>query len=181
MGVLGLLKTLLCKEAAKESPKSDGALSNRKKESTVRRVTSQDMIKFTKMPYHLDCTVKQSGVLGQDSFAYIDLSQENATVAMDELAQINSHLSAAHQVCRKVPKDISIPVKDIVFCPSQGSEYTRLICTPYTPSGKIAKYPLYLYFCTALVGNENTTHGKLYYGQNGCVQKALVCFWCYML
>lgn len=158
--------------------KSNRNLSDIEKEFImVNRITTLDMMQFTMMPYHLDCTIKKYTPLQSHPFAFIDLDCQNIAVAKADMEKINAHLRTAHSLCRKIPKCIEIPIKDIVYTPNENLEYTRLMCTPYTFTGKIAKYPLSLAFTTKLEYDADTTHGELFYGQNGIVQKANICCW----
>lgn len=50
-------------------------------------------------------------------------------------------------------------------------------CTPKTFTGKPAKYPYVLSFCTNLSNFDNQTFGELTYGNNEEIQKAHVVFW----
>lgn len=143
----------------------------------VHRVSSNDMLQFTNMPYHLDCTVKKSIAPHSHPFAYIDLDSANIAVAKRELAAINVCLETVHTICSKVPANLTIPIPDIVFRSVKESGYTRLMCTPYTFTEKIAKYPLSLSFTTNLCSGNDSTHGELFYGVDGRVQKADIYFW----
>lgn len=178
MGLFDIFTKHILKTAEPVPSQNSSQLTAAEKESiVVQRVTTQDMVQFTSMPYHLDCEVKKLDIPQARPFAYIDLDQRNIAIAEAEMAKLNVFLISAHLLCKKVPAGIGIPVKDIVYSSSNGSAYTRLICTPHTFSGKNSKYPLSLTFMTDLQGSMNTTHGEMFYGQKGTVQKAKVCCW----
>lgn len=178
MGVLDFLSKLTVKPKEPVLPKTSVELTAVEKERImVQRVTTHDMVQFTAMPYNLDCEIKKHDMPQSHPFAYIDLDRNNIAVAELELVKLNAHLGMAHQLCKKVPRGIEVPVKDIVYKPPKNYGYTRLICTPHTFTGKVAKYPLSLSFMTDLSKTTNTTHGEMFYGQNGVVQKAEVYCW----
>lgn len=178
MGLLNFLSGLATKPKEPVLPNAGSDLTAVEKERImVQRVTTQDMVQFTAMPYHLDCEVRKFDAPQSHPFAYIDLDRKNVAVAELEMTKLNVHLAAAHQLCRKVPKGIGIPVKDIVYKPPKNYGYTRLMCTPHTFTGKVSKYPLSLSFMTDLSKTVNTTHGEMFYGPNGAVQKAEVYCW----
>ena len=179
MGLFDFLSKLVIKVKKPISQNAGAKLTTVDKERImVRRVTTRDMVQFTSMPYHLDCVVKKHDTPRSHPFAYIELDSKNIAVAELELEILNKHLSVAHQICKKVPKGISIPVKDIVYRPSKYYGCTRLICTPHTFTGRVSKYPLSLQFTTDMSKTGlNTTHGEIFYGQNGTIQKAVVYCW----
>ena len=148
-----------------------------KERIVVQRITAQDMHQFTNMPYQWNSEIKKFVDPNGHPFAYLDIVGQNITIAQSELLKINKQLSGDIVLLPAVPKNISIPVEDIVFKPSNKNGYTRLICTPYTFTGKISKYPISLSFMTDLENNSETTHGDLFYGQDGEVKKATIYFW----
>lgn len=176
---MGILDFLTKRNTSPKAPADQSqSLSTVEKERImVQRVTTQDMIQFTAMPYHLDCEVKKFDAPNSHPFAYIDLDRKNIAVAEAELEKLNVHLASAHQLCSKVPSGTNIPIRSIVYKPPKNYGYTRLICSPYTYTGKVSKFPLSLSFMTDLSKTANTTHGKAYYGQDGSIQKAEVYCW----
>lgn len=178
MGLLDFLSSLSSQSEKSTVSQNKSHLSAVEKERImVQRITTQDMVRFTQMPYHLDCAINKYDAPNSHPFAYINLDNQNISAAEADMERLNAHLATAHILCRKVPKRIGIPIKDIVYKPPKNYGYTRLMCTPYTFTGKIAKYPLSLSFMTDLSKTENTTHGEMFYGQNGTVQKAEVYCW----
>lgn len=178
MGILDFLTHHVLKQNQINLPQTSNELTPEQKELLrVQQITSQDMMQFDAMPFHLDCEVKKYTLPEARPYAYIDLDQRNIAVAEAELNKIGVFLLSAHLLTKKVPAGIGIPVKELIYKRTAIGEYTKLICTPYTPTGKISKYPLTLTFNTDLRGSMNTTHGEMLYGQNGTVQKAKVCCW----
>lgn len=141
----------------------------------VERVTTSDMLQFTMLPYDLNCPVHKFIPEGGHPFAYMNLNKTNQTVAREELAKINEHILRAQNRIPSLTPDTFLQIDKIVFkkySPYHG--YTRLICTPYTFTGKIAKYPLSLSFMTKLESCPYEATGDLFYGKDGNIQKATV-------
>lgn len=143
----------------------------------VQRVSVNKMRQFTNMPYLWDSKIKKSIKPNSHPFAYMDLTHDNISIAKSELSKMNRQLSADTLLSSAVPNGIAIPIQDIVFHPSNGTGYTRLLCTPFTFDGEISKYPISLSFMTDLMDTSVSTHGTLFYGQGGTVEKAELYFW----
>lgn len=143
----------------------------------VNQVTTEDMLQFSEMPYDLHYRVKKFMPDNGHPFAYMDLVEKNVTIAKSELSKMNEQLSKDTALSRAIPKELSIPIQDILFRPLKDSGYTRLMCTPFSSTGQISKYPVSLSFMTDLRNDINTTHGDLFYGQDGSVKKATIYFW----
>lgn len=138
----------------------------------VQRVTTSDMEQFTMIPYQLNCPVKKFVKDGGHPFAYMDLNQANQVMAKEEIEKINVYLRQAREYIPSIPIKTEIHIDQIVFSPySDKYGYTRLVCNPYTFSGKISKYPLCLNFMSRL-DRRNQDVGCLYYGQDGRILKA---------
>lgn len=143
----------------------------------VQKVTSKDMEQFTMIPYQLNCPVKKFIRPGGHPFAYMDLNQANQIIAKDEIRRINEYINQAKDYVPRLPKRIDVCIEKIMFNPySKDYGYTRLICTPYTFSGKKSKYPLHLHFMTR-IDIEDCDIGKIYYGQDGKILKANISIW----
>ena len=143
----------------------------------VQAVTTQDMIQFTAMPYQLDCEVKHYVQDGAHPFAYIDLNSANRKAAKEALQFIDAFIRKSPLLSRQIPSGIHIPIEEMYFTPNKQTGYTRIMCTPYTKTGKKSKYPLYLHFTTDLRILDHETHGQLYYAQDGSIGKANVYVW----
>lgn len=139
-------------------------------------ITTSDMEQFTMMPYQLNCKVFNKP--SENPSSYINLNARNRNIAVEQLRIIDEYIRQSPQLSRLVPSGIHIPIEQMIYSRiGSYSEYTRLICTPYTKTGKISKFPLYLYFTTDPSQTDNETHGKLYYGKDGNILKANVSIW----
>lgn len=96
------------------------------------------------------------------------LEGKNRQIAIEDILSMNKHLD-----------DGSIKAKSIRFTPTNNnydnSDYSCLWLAPDTKTGKIAKFPLILWFQT-LSDDESFRcksgyHGKIYYLQNGDIGK----------
>lgn len=114
----------------------------------AQHVTTQDMSQFGQMPYCLNYPVCEFISDHGRAFAYIDLVGDNVSQALAELEKMNARLRADAVLSPAIPAGLQIPTDDIVFTPSREHGYTRLICTPYTPDGGLAKVPLSMVFMT---------------------------------
>lgn len=157
---------------------SNGKLSFAEKERImVQRVTTEDMVQFESMPYQLNDPVHKLIEEHTHPFAYINLSKANISIAKAELNKINARIAADSTLAPMIPCSLRIPLDSIVFAPSKERGYTRIICTPYTFDGEISKYPISLVFMTNLYEQADTTHGTLFYNQDGDIAKADIYFW----
>lgn len=144
----------------------------------VKSISTFDMTQFCDIQYNLNHVVKHFISEGGHPFAYIDMDDLNQHIAKNDLRKIDVKIKQAVLKTNIVPRYVHIPIDDIVFSPiSHDYGYTRIICTPYTPSGKISKFPIHLSFMTDLSKVGNETHGDLFYGKNGQVLKASVYIW----
>lgn len=143
----------------------------------VQRVTIEEMLKIAALPFVWNCNIKKMMKPNSHPFAYIDLTGPNIDIAKQELEKLNNLLASLRKCLPNIPRHIGIPVNKIVFTPQKYHGHTRLMCTPYTFSGKPAQYPAVLSFMTDLSNESTSTHGELFYGQNGAAQKAEVFCW----
>lgn len=143
----------------------------------ARRVTTQDMVQFSGMPYCLNRPVRLFDEPHGHAYAYISLTGPNISAAIVELERMNARLRTDSRVSPKIPSSLQIPVRDIVFTPSKERGCTKLLCSPYTFEGKVAEIPLSLVFMTNLDGEKDSTHGTLHYAPDGHVAKATIYFW----
>lgn len=97
---------------------------------TVQRVSIKDMQQLTSLPYQWNSSIKKMTDPHAHPFAYMDLCGANINIAKSELSKINVLLANAHYLSSVLPKNLQIPVDDIVFKPSKYYGYTRLMCTP---------------------------------------------------
>lgn len=144
----------------------------------VRRVTLDDMRKITSVPYLWNAAIQKLDEPHGHPFAYMNLIGPNVDIARQELEKMNVLISRASKSSPTITKRISIPVNKIVFTPpKEWLGYSRLICTPHTFTGEPAQYPVTLSFMTDLSNDTISTHGNLFYGQDGAIQKAEVFCW----
>ncbi len=147
----------------------------------VRRVSLQDMQQFTSVPFAWNSGIKMIIAPSTKPFAYMDIVGSNVFTACLELDKMNQLLHEAPRLCTFVPLDIKIPIDDIIWDPKDKRGASKIICTPYTFTGRIAKYPVSLSFKTNLaVIDSDSTHGELFFGQSGDVEKARICCWRYL-
>lgn len=143
----------------------------------VNQVSTADMLKFSLMPFDLNAPIKKIIKPHAKPFAYIDIGVKNQAVVKKELTEMNRYIALSTALSPRIPRDILIPVDNIIFVSHNDSNYTHLKCTPYTAKGNVSKYPLCLYFTTPTVAETSTTHGQLFYGVDGRVAKGDVHFW----
>ena len=150
---------------------------NEWEEYQVRNIQTSDMMLFNGMPYDLSFPIRKSIQKGGHPFAYIDLSFRNQEIARSELQNINQTLRNDKKFSRKLVNP-QIQVDKIHFVEyNKDYGYTRIFCNPYTKTGKTSKFPFSLFFSTRLDDLKEETHGELFYGKSGHVEKALVCIW----
>lgn len=142
----------------------------------VKSVTTEDMISLKTMPFVCNTEVKKYIHDGNHPFAYMEIIGENIEIVKSEIEKINIVVSESIKMYPKIPRNLRIPVKDIVF-QSERYRYTMIKCMPKTFTGKQAKYPYILSFCTDLSNFDNQTFGELTYGKDGTIQKAHIVFW----
>ena len=167
-------KPLPAKSAPVESAPSPAV---NKEHELGERITIDDMRQFTASPYRWDRDIQKFTAAGGHPFAYMNLSAHNANVVASEIQMVNQMLAELRQVSRLIPANLSIPTSQLIFTESQDMGHTRLICNPFTPTGKNAKYPFYLFFMTDLSDNKNSSHGELHYLPNGSIGKATIYLW----
>lgn len=159
-------------------PAKTAVLTKHSKEDiTVQRVTLQDMEQFSLLPFVWNSDIQK--VIGPSiqPYAYIDIVGSNIYAACLELEEMNKLLLEANRCTPLVPRITDIPVDDIVFTPSKKTSYSKIICSPYSFSGRVSKYPASLFFTTSHMVDEDSTHGELFYGRSGKVEKAEVICW----
>lgn len=188
-GLFLILKNGLCNDCisaahkqarSKQKPVETGTVLNNheKEEITVRRVTLEDMKKFTSLPFEWNCNIKN--VIGPSTkpYAYMDIVKGNVKIVVNELEKMNGKLRYIHQLSPLIPLPLQIPTQDVLLNPRTNGSYSQIVCTPHSYTGRISKYPASLSFKTELhkVGID-TTNGDLFYDCNGAVAKARIIFW----
>lgn len=144
----------------------------------VARISIDDMLLFPCLPYKFDCPIKKHLEPRSHPFAYIDLDYYNRNVAKEDLHSIDLIVRKSRKLSRSIPRSICIPVDDVVFEQKDVRYgYTKLICNPFTNSGRFSKYPVRLSFMTDLSKLGNSTHGNIFYNANGKASKADIYIW----
>lgn len=145
---------------------------------TVKRVTTEDMLQFTAMPYQLNCPIQKHIEHGSHPFAYIDLNSFNQEVAKKELERLDEYIIQARSYIPLLTNEYHIDIKKVMlYNYSKGYGYTRLMCTPYTFTGKISKYPLSLFFMSRGDIHTYSVNGELFYNADGTFGRASVNIW----
>lgn len=143
----------------------------------VRRIRMSDMLKFTSFPYVWNSPIKKSINPHSHPFAYMNLHGQNIGIAKTELQKLSDIISDSHELSHAIPAWLYIPVDEIIFDPSVKRGYSKIKCSPYTIAGELSEYPASIYFTTDLNFIASTTHGELFYNQDGGFGKAQVYFW----
>lgn len=156
----------------------------------LKSLSISDMRQFPMLPFHMNGPIRK--VFHGHGLAYIDLDPINKAEAVGHLEEINRMIATGPQLPGLLPSNLRIPISSLIYEPlGYTTEYTRLLCHPYAvprniPAGKsiddvkrIAQLPISLYFSTDQYpeSENNTTHGKLFYGQDGLLACGDVCFW----
>ena len=140
----------------------------------VERITDDDMKQFTMIPFQLDRPMHKFNEDKAHPFAWIEFDECNESIAKKELEYINGHINESKLYCEIIPKDLKIPINQIMFHKYDDAYgFSRLICNPYTLTGKTSKYPLSILFMTDL-RKRRWTIGELFYGKDGSIMKGHV-------
>lgn len=138
----------------------------------VQKVTTKDMLQFPNIPYQLNCPIHKVIAKNTHPFAYMDLNAFNQSLARNDLTVINRLIVDAQQYIPLLKSGFSIDIGKIAFHQyDPGYGYTRLMCTPYTFTGKLAKYPLSLSYMTRQDVKSYSALGELFYDKSGNIAK----------
>lgn len=143
----------------------------------VLDIRQGDMEQFTMIPYQLNCQIFKYLSKERTSFAYMFINQPNYHVVVDELKKLNLYILQASEYVELVYPYACIRTRELKFKYNEGFDFTRLVCTPYTPKKLVSKYPLYLHFTTGINSGNDYEFGKVYYGRDGKIAKAEVIIW----
>lgn len=144
----------------------------------VKKTTLDAMRNFSNLPYDFNMPIKQDIEEGVHPSANMDLDENNQKIAIKDLEKLNNIIDENKNRIKRFHANVKIPIAEIIFKPHKpGYGYSHIVCTPYTPTGRISKHPMYLFFTTPLEYGEDETHGRIYYGKNGLISKADVCIW----
>ena len=144
----------------------------------VQRITAKDMLQFSDMPYHFNCPIHKHMAKNGHPFAYMDLNEYNQSVAKRDLKMVNRLIVDAQKYIKLLSGDFSIKIEKVAFeqySPDYG--YTKIMCTPYTFTGKVSKYPIYLSFMSKMNTRKYSVSGELYYEKDGHISKGTVNIW----
>ena len=173
---LNQYRTVTSKIKAPKKPAQKDTLSYHEKElSIVKNITTEDMRSLKNMPFLVNTEVKKD-IQKNGYLAYMDILEENIAIAKSEIEKMNSIIKLDLKKYRNLSQDLKIPTDQLVFS-SETYGYTRIICTPKTYAGELSEYPFSLFFATDFSDIKNTTHGKLFYGQDGKIKKGNIYFW----
>lgn len=161
------------------SGKIDKELSHVQKEIImVKRVTKEDMLQFTGMPYRFDFPIKKHIEHGSHPSAYMELSPFNQEVAKSDLSRLNEIIRNMAGVLPSLTSKFFLQIDKVMFSEYDSSYgYSTLICTPHTFTGKISKFPLTLSFMTRMDVRTYSATGQLLYNESGILEKATVNVW----
>ncbi len=154
--------------AKPEEVRSHTPTYSEKEQILVERITTQDMLQFTKIPYDLNCPVHKFIEKNSHPFAYINLNAKNQKIAKGHLLELDRMIDEVRPQIASLRSDYFIDVQKAEFCDySRYYGYSRLICTPYTFKGAISKIPLSLIFMSRLDIKKYWFSGEINYDQGG--------------
>ena len=145
------------------------------KELAIVELASVDaMLKYDNAPFAINQDIIKVVKSGSHPFAYMDLDSQNQKRVLALLEKVNSDLLVQSKSLTESGIELRIPTENIYFTPPrENTGYTRLICTPLTPTGKDAKYPFSLLLCIGdtVCGDKKTCHGRLTFSKLGLIEK----------
>lgn len=106
---------------------------------------------------------------------------DNQFQVLNDITFLNQYIKEAKRLA-KIRANLDICTEELIFNEHTGTSgitelYTYFECNPYTPTGKISKYPLILHYSTEDDCDMDTSrHGWVYYMQDGNIGKAEMCF-----
>ena len=188
MGVFDFLEGQRAAPASTSEKKLSKAEQEQK---VVDRATIEGMEQFSMLPFAFVGRKLNKDYHGHPQ-ASIDLDRQNISAAKIELEKLNEFIARSHNLSELIPEEIKISIDDIVYKPYKKEHgYSKLICTPYTATGKLSKYPLTFFFMTRLDGEptyrkkgtalipipSNKSSGKIVYAKDGQAATAKVSIW----
>lgn len=145
-----------------------------KEKIMVQQVTIEDMKCLVGFSYDFNCPLEKFIKDGTHPYAYIKLNSFNQSIAKRDLDLLSTMIRAYPGYSSRFPFDVS-KIEYSEYSPSYG--YTKLICTPKTPTGKTAKYPLSLSFMSQMDVHNYQCLGTIKYLNDGTIASAEVHIW----
>lgn len=188
MGVFDFLKGQQPVPASMSEKKLSKAEQEQK---VVEQSTIEGMEQFSMLPFAF-VGRKLNKDYHSHPQASIDLDSQNISAAKIELEKLNDFIVQSFSLSKLIPSDIRIPIDDIVYHQYKKEHgHSKLICTPFTATGKLSKYPLKFFFMTRLDGETtykkkgkaliqiapDSTSGEIVYARDGQSATAKVNFW----
>lgn len=165
-------------EKIKKEGEPEKLSANDKKRIMVQRVTTDDMLQFPDIPYQLNCPIHKQLAKNSHPFAYMNLNEFNQNIAIKDLKRLDGYIIQARTYIPLLTKEYHIDIKKIMFKEyNESYGYTRLMCEPFTFTGKKSKYPISLFFMTRGDIRTYSANGELFYDANGLFGKATVNIW----
>ncbi len=144
----------------------------------VERIQQGDMAQFTDIPYDLTGTIHKFTGENTHPFAYMNLNQRNIAVAKEHIDLLNEIIDRHRADIPLLEKKYYIATNKIAFSEvSKAYGYSKLICWPYTFTGKVSKFPLELLFMTDLSKKSYSANGTIRYGADGEIKSATANIW----
>lgn len=174
---------------AEKSARKKQELEKQEHIKKIHEITKFDMQKFQISQYQM------TDIVADNNMAIMTINKNNQAQVLKELAELNQKLPEAMRIA-KIKTSFLIPLDEIEFNnikKKSGRDtytqyYTFFECTPYTKTGKNAKYPLILHYATkSLDSVEASTKffGDIHYMQDGTIGKAKLINWiknkCYII
>lgn len=102
-----------------------------------KTVTLEDMRRFTGSPFSFDSTIYSIGENYFDPWR-MDISLQNQFAVDNQIEYLNEIIRRAYLHSDKIPLDLCLPTSKINY------QQSKIICNPYTKTGKPSKYPFSL-------------------------------------
>lgn len=143
-----------------------------------QRITVQDMLHFADSPYAFDQQLYTYVPETTHPDIFMDLSPHNIEIAKQHFSMLNSLIFEQFSNIPRLNPLFLVSPDSLAFYPYHDSYgYTRIVCTPYTPSGGISRSPFYLCYMTRLDNPGSSLNGMIFYGVDGRIRKATMNSW----
>ena len=146
-----------------------------KRAEQCKTFTIDDMLQFPEIPIAWSYIPRLNYTFG---IAWAMLNWNNQRIVLDYISQVNEIIVDSHEYIPGT-EDAFIDLDDIDFDYPKPMRITsmcrtRLECFPYTPKGKLSKYPVIIHFETGRNGNPLYTIGEIKILQDGSIGDATV-------